>query len=1181
MNLDEALLRHQELYRLLDTLLIRKTLNEYVNLPNGEAGSYIIHHKELLTQVAYRELESLLTQYIYSPRLHANLLNCQVQLAQAAAQIIIYSTEWLDKRFLLINGLPWLTHASVSIYFTQLTAHEPNMAERVEVIKEAINQCVILGSEATVKEIELSALIERINETAGDARIPLVRRALEFMQDRRDREWASLQLKLGLSLKNSSSGDKARNIEAAIQAFDQALKIYNREQYAEDWATTQTALGNAYINRLSGDNAENIEKAIQAYKLALEVFTQEEYPEGWGNTQFNLGNAYGDRMEDRALNIEAAIQAYQNALQVFTHEYFPERRGRIQNNLGNAYLKRLEGEEKENQELAICAFEQALQIAAYRDDAQEWARTQFNLANAYHGRVNGTLAENIECAINAYKHALEVYGLDTHSEQLASVQQGLGNAYLARQQGERSQNFEDALDAYNSALQFFTKEDHPERWASILNSLNHLYIYRLREDWEQNLEKAVAASKSILEVFTRESNIKIWGNAQLSLGNAYAKRLLGNRYENFTLALEAYDLAAQAYGQDQDFEKWAGVQINIGNIYFEPLEGNRFRSVEDAINAYTLALQVCTQAHYPEDWAIIQVNLGAAYRWRLQGEHSKNIEDAIIAYKSALQIYTKDHHTRLYLDVSYYLGELLYEDKQWFNAKKAYEDAHDALVLLREGTHRQESRSYLSRENAELYANLIHCCLQLNDYAAAATYALSSKSRTLTELIAGSSSSLDELLSQDPALRAEWLPIQELQDELDSLLEPLGASAPLTTNRYWQERQANGVDTRIALLRQEINQRSDTLLFRFPVLASVQPLPQLSADQVQKLSAELGGVPLIEYVQHGGGWCVFVITPEAVHYVSLADNLLELLIDALEAIIADTFWIQGGQLVDQSTSLKNMYSLLIAPLKACISVIGPLLLAPTGPLHLVPFQALVDERGRYLSEDCAINFVPSAATTYVLYSQIKAQSIEQNNAAKQRLLSIAYSDANGNYLPSVISEAKAICKHFTETIELLEDESLPEQVIQATSQPFEVIHIGCHGSFSYASPLDSGLLLAQQHLLTINDIRLRVRLQGRPLVTLSACQTGHTRPERADETNGLSWAFLAAGASAVVSSQWSVADDATRELFEAFYAIRRQAQISNAEALRQAIQHLRQKLDYQQIPFFWAAFQVMGLPLSA
>ena len=140
------------------------------------------------------------------------------------------------------------------------------------------------------------------------------------------------------------------------------------------------------------------------------------------------------------------------------------------------------------------------------------------------------------------------------------------------------------------------------------------------------------------------------------------------------------------------------------------------------------------------------------------------------------------------------------------------------------------------------------------------------------------------------------------------------------------------------------------------------------------------------------------------------------------------------------------------------------------------------------------------------------------------------------------------------------------------------MHFNCHGGFDFNNPRASGLELANGQTLTVNDIQLRIRLQGRPLVTLSACQTGQTKPEQGDEATGLSWSFMAAGASAVVASQWSIPDITTRMLFEYFYKLRRQPNVSDAEALRQAMGKIREKGAFRR-PVFWAGFQIMGLPI--
>ena len=52
---------------------------------------------------------------------------------------------------------------------------------------------------------------------------------------------------------------------------------------------THNNLGNAYSERIRGERAENLEQAIQHYEQALAVRTREAFPQDWAMTHNNLG----------------------------------------------------------------------------------------------------------------------------------------------------------------------------------------------------------------------------------------------------------------------------------------------------------------------------------------------------------------------------------------------------------------------------------------------------------------------------------------------------------------------------------------------------------------------------------------------------------------------------------------------------------------------------------------------------------------------------------------------------------------------------------------------------------------------------------------------------------------------------------------------------------------------------
>jgi tetratricopeptide (TPR) repeat protein len=137
--------------------------------------------------------------------------------------------------------------------------------------------------------------------------------------------------------------DKESNVEKAIAAFKEALRVRTLDAFPVDYATTQNNLGNAY-GVLAGvrDKESNLEKAIAAYEEALRVYTFDAFPVNHAMTQNNLGTAYDALAEvrDKGSNLEKAIAAYEEALRVYTFDAFPVNYAITKSNLGTTLFMR-------------------------------------------------------------------------------------------------------------------------------------------------------------------------------------------------------------------------------------------------------------------------------------------------------------------------------------------------------------------------------------------------------------------------------------------------------------------------------------------------------------------------------------------------------------------------------------------------------------------------------------------------------------------------------------------------------------------------------------------------------------------------------------------------------------------------------------------------------------------------
>ena len=132
-----------------------------------------------------------------------------------------------------------------------------------------------------------------------------------------------------------------------------------------------------------------------------------------------------------------------------------------------------------------------------------------------------------------------------------------------------------------------------------------------------------------------------------------------------------------------------------------------------------------------------------------------------------------------------------------------------------------------------------------------------------------------------------------------------------------------------------------------------------------------------------------------------------------------------------------------------------------------------------------------------------------------------------------------------------------------------------------AADRDDGILTAVE--------AQQLDLGGVELVVLSACETALGSESRGEGLMGLQRAFQVAGARALVSSLWSVDDEATALLMGEFYANLWDRRLPRLESLRQAqlaVLHrydprthalLPTPTDARRLPpFFWAAFTLSG-----
>jgi CHAT domain-containing protein len=354
---------------------------------------------------------------------------------------------------------------------------------------------------------------------------------------------------------------------------------------------------------------------------------------------------------------------------------------------------------------------------------------------------------------------------------------------------------------------------------------------------------------------------------------------------------------------------------------------------------------------------------------------------------------------------------------------------------------------------------------------------------------------------------------------------------------------------------------------------------------VAALQAQLRpGEALVEYVMDEKGSYAIEISHSGlkIHNLAARTEISRLSRSFVTAIRNGT---------DSQSSGRELYKQLIAPVRS--QDISSLIVVPDGPLHLVPFSALVNEGGGYLNSELNVSAAPSATIYYTL------SRTPRGVAARKPFLGVAFSPPTqsakaaesttrgisdlraGSLKPLQFGreEIMEAAKVFGPQSVTLDGSQASETALKAEPlADFKVIHLAAHGVSDELDSDRTALVFApgsesEDGLWQAREIR-RTRLNA-DVVVLSACETGSGKLQGQEGVMNLARAFLTAGARSVVASLWDVDDRSTATLMESFYE-HLKAGLTVKEALRRAQLDFITNYGEKAKPNLWAGFEVIG-----
>lgn len=316
---------------------------------------------------------------------------------------------------------------------------------------------------------------------------------------------------------------------------------------------------------------------------------------------------------------------------------------------------------------------------------------------------------------------------------------------------------------------------------------------------------------------------------------------------------------------------------------------------------------------------------------------------------------------------------------------------------------------------------------------------------------------------------------------------------------------------------------------------------------------------------------------------------------------------------------QGLYQYLIAPIEENLVGKEELIIIPEGILSYLPFETLIDQKGKYIIEKYTIQYTQSATVWSLiqdrnypasrkpmlafggavyqgtgavasavnseddiskLQSELKSNNKTVTRGAYQKLGIGSWGD-----LPGTLKEVNTIKANVSGAM-VLTGSSVSEAKVSDMStsgqlDDYKVIHFATHGIVVPEVPELSALVLSQSGnvkedgYLTMDEIEgLKIKAD---FVNLSACETGLGKIYGGEGVVGLTQSFLVAGANGLSVSLWQVSDESTMNFMTGLYK-----EVNAGKNYKEASTEMKRQFikgthgDQYKKPYYWSPFVYYG-----
>ncbi|MEZ4675180.1 MAG: CHAT domain-containing protein [Caldilineaceae bacterium] len=422
---------------------------------------------------------------------------------------------------------------------------------------------------------------------------------------------------------------------------------------------------------------------------------------------------------------------------------------------------------------------------------------------------------------------------------------------------------------------------------------------------------------------------------------------------------------------------------------------------------------------------------------------------------------------QLCYQIEYLFGEIAEQSGSLAAALDHYAAALTQIDLMR-GRLMVEHRVDFLTDKETVYAAAVRVALAQGEVATAHGFADRARSRALYELLA---------LRLDLRIQARTAADQPLIDELNQLRQERDtqyrrliqaqefAAMVDPTAPTLADAQASAVqplEARItALWHTLLVRNADYILDESPgELTHAQGVAVDGADLASARAQLSAGTLILSYFVNHTSITLFVLTRDSVtaHMLPTTGAQIQHLVELLRlncrmAAASDATRLPA-LLSHAQKILHQLYQRLLAPVAAALQPVQAIIVVPHGPLHYVPFHALVTKldltrptQSVYLLDRYAVSYLPGVR--FLAHKKTGTRTHGDH---------IAFGHSYSGRLPHAVAEAQTVAA-LTSGRAFVEG-GVTKARLQEAAATAHLLHIATHGEFRADNPLFSGLALA-------------------------------------------------------------------------------------------------------------------------